>query len=79
MRPDATTGPTTAIVDFLRRQRAARGAMGVSFLSVRGRSGRWYTLRAALTEPDELGRSSTVLIITPANTPGTRLEPAASR
>jgi len=34
---------------------------------VPGRSGRWYTLRAALTEPDELGRSNTVLIITPAN------------
>ena len=64
---DATTAPTNAIVDFLRRHRAARGASGVSFLSVRGHSGRWYTLRAALTEPDELGRSSTVLIIAPAN------------
>jgi len=64
---DATSAPTSAIVDFLRRQRAARTATGVSFLSVHGRSGRWYTLRAALAEPDELGRSSTVLIITPAN------------
>ena len=64
---DATSAPTSAIVDFLRRQRAARTARGVSFLSVHGRSGRWYTLRAALAEPDELGRSSTVLIITPAN------------
>jgi hypothetical protein len=34
--------------------------------TVQGNSGRWYTVRAALSEPDELGRSSTVLIITPA-------------
>jgi len=74
---DATSAPTSAIVDFLRRQRAARGATGVSFLSVHGRSGRWYTLRAALTEPDELGRSSTVLIITPANNRRSRLVPTA--
>jgi hypothetical protein len=63
---DATATPTSAIVEFVRRQRASGGARGVSFLSVPGRSGRWYTLRAALTEPDELGRSSTVVIITPA-------------
>jgi hypothetical protein len=59
----ATSAPTSAIIDFLARQRSAGG---VSFLSVQGRSGRWYTLRAALTEPDELGRSSTVVIISPA-------------
>jgi hypothetical protein len=63
---DATAAPTSSIVDFIRRQRASGGAKGVSFLSVPGRSGQWYTLRAALTEPDELGRSSTVVIITPA-------------
>ena len=63
---DATAAPTSAIVDFIRRQRASGSSKGVSFLSVPGRSGRWYTLRAALTEPDELGRSSTVVIITPA-------------
>ena len=74
---DATSAPTSAIVHFLRRQRASRGATGVSFLSVHGQSGRWYTLRAALTEPDELGRSSTVLIITPANTRRSRLLPNA--
>ena len=74
---DATSAPTSAIVDFLRRQRAARGATGVSFLSVYGRSGRWYTLRAALTEPDELGRSSTVLIVTPADNRRSRLAPNA--
>jgi hypothetical protein len=74
---DATSAPTSAIVDFLRRQRAARGAMGVTFLSVYGRSGRWYTLRSALTEPDELGRSSTVLIITPANNRRSGLVPNA--
>ena len=50
----------------------------MSFLSLRGRSGHWYTLRAALTEPDELGRSSTVLIITPAATGRSRLAIAGS-
>jgi len=74
---DATSAATRAIVDFLRRQRASRDATGVSFLSVPGRSGRWYTLRAALTEPDELGRSNTVLIITPANSRRSRLVPNA--
>jgi len=74
---DATSAPTGAIVDFLRRHRSARGATGVSFLSVHGRSGRWYTLRAALTEPDELGRSSTVLIVTPAHARRSRLVPNA--
>ena len=59
----ATSAPTSAIVDFVARQRSAAG---VSLLSVQGRSGSWYTLRAALTEPDELGRSSTVVIIKPA-------------
>ncbi len=59
----ATSAPTSAILDFVTRHRAAGG---VSFLSVPGRSGRWYTLRAALTEPDDLGRSSTVVIIKPA-------------
>jgi len=59
----ATAAPTSAIVDFIARQRSAGG---VSFLSLQGCSGRWYTLRAALTEPDELGRSSTVVIIKPA-------------
>jgi len=58
----ATSASTSAIVDFVARQRASGG---VGLLSVRGRSGRWYTLRAALTEPDELGRSCTVVIITP--------------
>ena len=75
---DATSAPTTAIVDFLRRHRTAGGSTGVSFLSLRGRSGHWYTLRAALTEPDELGRSSTVLIITPAATRRSRLAIAGS-
>ena len=63
---DATAAPTSAIVDFVRRQRSSGAGRGVSFLSVPGRSGRWYTVRAALTEPDPLGRSSTVVIITPA-------------
>lgn len=62
----ATLAPTSAIVDLVARQRAPGGAVGVGLLSVPGRSGRWYTLRAATTEPDEFGRSSTVVIITPA-------------
>ena len=61
-----TSAPTSAIVDLVARQRAPGGAGGVGLLSVPGRSGRWYTLRAALAEPDEFGRSSTVVIITPA-------------
>ena len=62
----ATSAPTSAIVDLVARQRASGGAGGVGLLSVSGGSGRWYTLRAATTEPDEFGRSSTVVIITPA-------------
>lgn len=57
---------TSAIIDLVARQRTSGGASGVGLLTVRGRSGQWYTLRAALAEPDELGRSSTVLIITSA-------------
>ena len=57
---------TSAIIGLVARQRSSGGASGVGLLTVRGRSGQWYTLRAALAEPDELGRSSTVLIITPA-------------
>jgi DNA-binding CsgD family transcriptional regulator len=34
-------------------------------LRVRGRSGRWYTLRASLTEPDASGTSSTIVLIEP--------------
>jgi len=62
----ATLAPTSAIVDLVARQRTPGGAGGVGLLSVSGRSGRWYTLRAATTEPDEFGRSSTCVIITPA-------------
>jgi hypothetical protein len=62
----ATLAPTSAIVDFLTRQRRSGRTSGVGLLSVPGRSGRWYTLRAAVAEPDEFGRSSTVVIVTPA-------------
>lgn len=65
---------TSAIIDLVERQRSAGDAIGVGLLTVRGRSGRWYTLRAASAEPDALGRSSTVLIITP---PGQRLGAAS--
>ena len=63
---NATLAPTSAIVHFIGRQRASGSATGVGHLSVQGRSGRWYTLRAAIAEPDEFGRSSTVVIIAPA-------------
>lgn len=62
----ATLAPTSAIVELVARQRASGGAGGVSLVSIPGRSGRWYTIRAALAEPDEFGRSSTVVLITPA-------------
>jgi len=61
-----TSAPTSALIDLVGRQRASGGASGVMLATVQGNSGRWYTVRAALSEPDELGRSSTVLIITPA-------------
>lgn len=37
-----------------------------SELRVRGRSGRWYTLRASLAEPDSAGACSTIVLIDPA-------------
>jgi DNA-binding CsgD family transcriptional regulator len=34
-----------------------------SQVQVHGRSGRWYTVRASLTEPDETGAASIVVVI----------------
>jgi hypothetical protein len=62
----ATSTPTSVLIDLVARQQASGGRAGVVLASVRGRSGRWYTLRAALSEPDALGRASTVVIIAPA-------------
>lgn len=36
-----------------------------AMLRVRGRSGRWYTARATLAEPDAAGETSVVVIVTP--------------
>jgi len=62
----ATSKATSVLIDLITRQRASGGRPGVMLASVRGRSGQWYTVRAALSEPDAFGQSSTVLIITPA-------------
>jgi DNA-binding CsgD family transcriptional regulator len=48
----------------LRRTRA--DVPGESFVRVRGASGRWYVLRASLTEPDASGSSSVVVVVRPA-------------
>jgi DNA-binding CsgD family transcriptional regulator/GAF domain-containing protein len=45
---------------------AAAGAAPLSAeLRARGRSGRWYLLRASLTEPDGSGESATVVVVEP--------------
>lgn len=57
----------SVIRGILTRQRLAeaRGIAWLGELRVRGHSGRWYSLRASLTEPDESGRSSSIVMITP--------------
>lgn len=48
------------------RERAAGpDADPTAMLRVRGRSGRWYTVRATLAEPDAAGETSVVVIVTP--------------
>lgn len=51
------------VVALLERQR--RGSGDAAELRMHGRSGRWYTMRATLTEPDASGRTSSVLVIAP--------------
>jgi DNA-binding CsgD family transcriptional regulator len=57
----------SVIRGVLTRQRLAeeRGIAWLGELRVRGHSGRWYSLRASLTEPDASGRSSSIVMITP--------------
>jgi DNA-binding CsgD family transcriptional regulator len=57
----------SVIRGVLTRQRLAeaRGIPWLGELRVRGHSGRWYGPRASLTEPDEFGRSSSIVMITP--------------
>lgn len=49
---------------LLRRPRA-EDAAAAARVRARGRSGQWYTLQAALSEPDTDGRTSTVITIEP--------------
>ena len=52
---------------LLRRPRPADDAPADARLRARGRSGRWYALRAALAEPDADGRCATVVAVEPAD------------
>lgn len=49
-----------------RLQRLGDAAPGAVRTRARGRSGRWYALRATLSEPDAAGRASTIVSIEPA-------------
>jgi DNA-binding CsgD family transcriptional regulator len=58
------------------RWRHARAALDAASplggsLRARGRSGRWYTLHASLTEPGPCGDAATVVVIAPAQAPPT--------
>jgi DNA-binding CsgD family transcriptional regulator len=57
----------SVIRGLLARQRQAetRGVAWLGELRVRGHSGRWYSLRTSLTEPDESGRCSSIVMIAP--------------
>jgi DNA-binding CsgD family transcriptional regulator len=50
---------------LLRRSMTADAAPGDARVRVRGRSGAWYALRAALSEPDAAGATSTIVCIEP--------------
>lgn len=63
--PSAVELPSAVLGVIGRHFAEERGATWDGELRVRGRSGRWYTLHAELTEPDVTGRSSCVLVITP--------------
>ncbi len=52
-----------SIVGLIERQR--RGGGDAAELRMPGRSGRWYTVRATLTEPDEMARTHSVVVIAP--------------
>lgn len=49
----------------LLRRRDSEDAPAAARVRARGRSGRWYTLQATLSEPDAEGRTSTVITIEP--------------
>jgi DNA-binding CsgD family transcriptional regulator len=65
----------SAVMSVVARLRAAHAANGGSGdapeafgpeLRVQGRSGRWYTLYASLSEPDATGESSIIVLVRPA-------------
>lgn len=61
--------PPYAVLSVLTRLRAATAAAMESpraELRAQGRSGRWYCLRAALSEPDGSGACAAVIVIEPA-------------
>ncbi|MEX2570013.1 MAG: helix-turn-helix transcriptional regulator, partial [Gemmatimonadota bacterium] len=61
-----------AVHSLLSRVRLAHEGVtrpGHPELRAHGRSGRWYTLRASLAEPDASGESATVIVIEPARPP----------
>lgn len=58
----------SAVRSVLARPRAGRTRdedVAPRELRARGRSGRWYTIRAMLTEPDASGCSNTIVLIAP--------------
>jgi DNA-binding CsgD family transcriptional regulator len=55
-----------ALLNARQRQAAEDDAPGDAALRVRGRSGRWYTLRASLSEPTAAGDAHVILTIEPA-------------
>lgn len=59
--------PVRAVVGALRRGLGAGTEQGVPCLHVRGRSGRWLTLQASLTEPRNGDPASTVVVVAPAS------------
>lgn len=62
---DAEALPS-AIASALARQRvAAAHGLQPQALRARGQSGRWYTIQAALTEPDAFGWTSAIVLIMP--------------
>jgi DNA-binding CsgD family transcriptional regulator len=65
--PDGALPPALLSVRgrLFRRQAAPEDAPEAARVRARGRSGRWYTLQATLSEPDANGRASTVVTIEP--------------
>jgi DNA-binding CsgD family transcriptional regulator len=69
MASDAVPSAVAATVAQLLARHEAGAAPGEalsSLLRARGRSGRWYTLEASLSEPGTSGESSVILLLRPA-------------